>query len=79
MLLAILPSITAVPANLLLVPTTREPPHSNSGPPEFSHQFRQAATSASTAAVLRGFQNIEHSLCGDTLDTVITNFTVQPF
>jgi hypothetical protein len=73
------PSVATVPANLLLVPTTREPPHSNSRPSEFGHQFRQAAARASTATVLRGLQDIEHGLSGDTLDSIVTNFSVQAF
>jgi hypothetical protein len=40
LLMALAPSITAIPTNLLSISTARETSNSYSGPPEFGHQFR---------------------------------------
>jgi hypothetical protein len=73
MLMPIMPSIPAVPPNLLKISATREPPYPNSGPPQLAHQLRQSPARASTAAALWNFQNVEHSLSGDPLDSVVTS------
>src|SRR5437867_12892818 len=77
MLMALVPSIAAVAANLLEISATRQTPHPNSGPPQLAHQLCQSPARASTAAALRDFQNIEEGLCGDALDSVVTDLTVQ--
>jgi hypothetical protein len=77
MLLAIVPSIAAITSNLLAIAPAREPSHPNSGPPALSHQLRQSSACASTATVLRDFQDIEHGLGGDALNAVIAGLTAQ--
>jgi hypothetical protein len=77
--MSFVPSVTAVAANLLEISATRQPPYPNSGPPQLGHQLCQSPARASTAAMLRGFQDVEHGLSGDPLDSVVTDLTVQPF
>jgi hypothetical protein len=75
-LMAIVPSIATIPTNLLEISATRQTPHPNSRPSELGHQLRQSSARSSTAAVLRDLQDIEHSLCGDPLDPVVTGLRI---
>jgi hypothetical protein len=73
------PSITAVPANLLQISTAREPADAHSHPPKLGHSFRQTAARPGSSTALRHFENIEQQLRCNALDAIVADFTTQPF
>jgi hypothetical protein len=73
----VLPSIAAVAANLLFVTATRKVPHAYRGPTEVTHDGRQAAASARTAATLRDFQDVENGLASDALKAIIAYLAAE--
>jgi hypothetical protein len=77
--MALVPSIATVAANLLTISSARESSNPHSGPPKLRHQFRQPAARASTAAMLRNFQDVEQHLCGNALGSIVTDSTTQSF
>jgi hypothetical protein len=58
-LMVLVPSIATVSANLLLVPTAREPPHANSGPPQLAHQLCQSPARTGSSTTLRDLKDVE--------------------
>jgi hypothetical protein len=48
-------------------------------PTELAHQFGQPSARARPAASLRNFQDVEHGLCADALNAVVTDFAAQAF
>jgi hypothetical protein len=79
MLMALVPSVAAIPSNLFSVAASREPPNSYSRPSEPSHDRSKTTTSARASVSLRNFQDIEHGLRGNAFDAIVTNFSAQPF
>jgi hypothetical protein len=79
MLMPIVPSIATITPNLLQVATTGESSDPDGHPSQLAHEFSQTAARASTAAVLRDFQDIEHGLRGDAFDTVVADPAAKLF
>jgi hypothetical protein len=59
MLMALVPSIAAVAANLLEISATRQTPHPNSGPPQLAHQLCQSPARTGSSITLRDLKDVE--------------------